>query len=369
VRESLLSLLLARLDQVEAPVLSHREALSYPAGELEALLSTGILKETARATEVPRAVHDPPGDYLRVRPTAKGFFGVADGEDYHPPVPLTDDDVRQYEIVVPKLVERIRRENDLKGSSGQNGRRLVLVGEHVLPGGRRANVYLAFLNDDPSEFLSLCKKVLPVDPRPVVMLVPTPIHLSAEHVELLSTWDVAVAPLSAYLNGKRWKLPWDRILKTPARRRPEGKAQEDTYCRVITRAGTRRLGKVQYNELVKERDGYDLFIDGITREASCRHGKGTPRTATLTPKELGILGDYIQGAKPMRPHHTKTGSHCLSGASACKLFEEARRKVDVKLGRYTYRAFRLHKNPTDRQLKSYEFAPSHDLTYCLILPL
>ena len=69
----------------------------------------------------------------------------------------------------------------------------------------------------------------------------------------------------------------------------------------------------------------------------------------------------------MRPSSTKTGDGCATSEAARRLFEEARRKADVKLGRYNYRAFRLHRNPHDAKLNSYEFAPSKDLAYCLIL--
>lgn len=143
---------------------------------------------------------------------------------------------------------------------------------------------------------------------------------------------------------------------------------DGAYCHVITREGKRAANKVQYEKLVNARDEYDMFIDGMTLRASCRDGKQKPLTEKLTPKELGILSDFIQAGKPMRPYNTKTGKGCASSSSAYRLFEGARRKVDVKLGRYVYRTFRLHKNPSDRKLNAHEFAPPEDLVYCLILP-
>jgi len=140
------------------------------------------------------------------------------------------------------------------------------------------------------------------------------------------------------------------------------------YCRVITRNGSRAADKAQYEMLINASDEYDMFIDGMTQRASCRDGENKVRTERLTPKELGILSDFIQVGKPMRPYDSKTGNSCASSSSAYRLFEGARRKVDTKLGRYVYRAFRLHKHPRDRKLNAHEFAPPDDLAYCLILP-
>jgi hypothetical protein len=142
------------------------------------------------------------------------------------------------------------------------------------------------------------------------------------------------------------------------------------YCCSITQEGTHPRNKAEYERLVKSREDYDIFIDGMTRDASCRDGSGKLCVARLTARELAILGDYIQAGKPMRPYRTDTGRESSSPEAARKLFEEARRKVDVKLhGRYGYRAFHLHRHPTNKKLHSFEFRPPDDLTYCLILPV
>lgn len=212
--DTLLGLVLTRLDQVEDPVLLHREAAAYPTDELEALLSVGIVKETSRASQVARPAHMPAGGDLLVRETAKGIFGVAAEDNYHQPVPLAEDDVRQYEIVVSKLVDLLRQENELEGAPVQNGRRLTLVGERPLPGGLRADVYLSLLNDDQSAFMQVCGHVRPTSPRPVVVLVPSSVPMSVENAQLLRSWSVFVSPLKTDLSGTRWKLPWDRILES-----------------------------------------------------------------------------------------------------------------------------------------------------------
>lgn len=359
VTESLLGFILARLDQVGSPLYLHRELERFPSEELKALLSSGILRETSRAERV--------GDLI-VRQTAKGLFGVADEDEFFQPVPLVEDDVRQYEVVVSKVIDRIRRANDLKGVPVENGKRLFLVGERVLPGRQRADVYLSLENHDPGDFMSICKKVHPTNPRPVVMLVPRPIPLSVESVQLLRSWDVFVAPLTAHLDGKRWALPWDQILKRSVEPAAGQESAQKVYCHVIASEGTRSLDKAQYEKLVKTRNQFAMFLDGMTREAICRDDKNKPRTAKLTSRELAILGDYIRAGKAVRPYATTTGGNSSSSEAARRLFESARKKVDVKRGRYEYRAFRLLKNPTDPKLNSFEFLPPDDLKYCVILP-
>ena len=94
--DTLLGLVLERLDLLEAPVYSHREASAFPA-ELERLRREGVLVEGAGASEV----RGPGGTYLEVRRTAGGLYGVAAGDSYVKPVPLAEDDVREYEVSLP----------------------------------------------------------------------------------------------------------------------------------------------------------------------------------------------------------------------------------------------------------------------------
>lgn len=173
--------------------------------------------------------------------------------------------------------------------------------------------------------------------------------------------------ITTYGLGPKWKqIPHARADAARDAVPCEGQAPAP-YCRVITRSGTSALPKSQYDELISRRRGYGMFIDAMTGEASCRHGNGKVRVEKLTAGEVAILVDFIEAGRPMRPHATKTGGGCASADAASRLFEEARRKADVKLGRYGFRSFRLHKSPTDRKLKAFEFAPPDDLEYCVIV--
>ncbi|MCL5884127.1 MAG: hypothetical protein M1377_02040 [Deltaproteobacteria bacterium] len=366
--ESLLAFVLTRLDQVVSPVFHHRELERFPPEQLKVLLSEGLLRETSKATEVPRPSHLPGGGDLIVRRTAKGLFGVADEDDYLDPVPLTEDDVRQYEVQVSKLIDFIRRGNDIKGVSVKNKEGFFLVGERLLPGRNRAVVYLSLVNGDISAFMMVCKDACSIDNHPVVMLVPRPVPLTVDNVQLLSGRSMSIVPLTTYLTGEAWKLPWDQILRKPTGQVEKEEAASSVYCRAITREGASSLDKDQYEKIVKSRNKYDMFIDGLTREAICKDSKGKPRGERLSPKEFGMLADFISTAKPMRPYSTRTGRTCASASAACRNFIEARRKVDLQLSRFKYRAFRLHKDSVDPEHNTHEFAPPSGLSYCLILP-
>lgn len=139
-------------------------------------------------------------------------------------------------------------------------------------------------------------------------------------------------------------------------------APSQCHCRIITSDGLEELNKDQYERLVSERKTYDIFIDGFTREV-LRKGKARPK---LSPTEFAIICEYIESKAAMRPLGTKTGAG-RSREAANKLFEKARNKIDTKLGRYKYLAFHTHKAP-DPTMKSFQFDPPEDLTYCLITP-
>ena len=151
--KTLLTFVLTRLDQIEAPVFLHREIEVFPSQEVEALLSSGILRETSRATEVPRPARLAAGGDLVVRLTERGIFGVAADDDFFDPIPLSEDDVRQYEVSVSSLVAKLRRENDISGAEYTSDAGLVAIGQKSIVGSGTVDVYLSFPNEDENVFL------------------------------------------------------------------------------------------------------------------------------------------------------------------------------------------------------------------------
>jgi hypothetical protein len=141
------------LNNCDEPVIAASDVASYPADQLLELAGAGILRETSRATEIARPVRYGPGESLIVRETARGLFGVASEDDYHDPLPLTEEDVRQYAVSVTGLVKEIRRRNQIVGSDVRIDDGLILIGTKQVPGVARFPVYLSLPNVDQAALL------------------------------------------------------------------------------------------------------------------------------------------------------------------------------------------------------------------------
>ena len=141
--ETLLQYVLQRLSQVEDPVFLHNELNKFSEIEINNLREKGILRETSRATEIPRPNCHPDRGYLLVRNTSHGIFGVADAEEYFDPIPLSEDDIRQYKVSLPKLVDEIRRENEIVGQGFESSEGLLHIGSKNLEGYTSAEIYLS----------------------------------------------------------------------------------------------------------------------------------------------------------------------------------------------------------------------------------
>lgn len=181
----------------------HRELERFPAGDLEALVSDGLLRETSRTTEVPRPAHLPGRGDLLVRQTSRGLFGVADEDDYFDPIPLTEADVRQYELSVPKLVTRIRRENAISGAGFERRDGLISLGQKTINGLGTVDVYLSIPNEDEVVLVSRCWRLAaPARPQRTVLMTPQGASLSAEGRRDIDSASVIVLSMAdAAANG------------------------------------------------------------------------------------------------------------------------------------------------------------------------
>lgn len=211
--ESHLGFVLTRLDQIESPVFLHRELEKFPADQLKAVVAEGLLRETSEAEEIPRPDHAPPGGNLIVRRTAKGLFGVADEDDYFDPIPLSSDDVCQFEVSLPKLAAIIRRENDINGTGFENHRGLIPLGQKAIDGLGTVNVYLSFPNVDESVLLLRCRRLdRPSGSQKVVLLTPRGVPLSPEGRRMLDDIGVIVASLMSAAAHGTLTMAWDCII-------------------------------------------------------------------------------------------------------------------------------------------------------------
>lgn len=214
--ESLLGFLLTRLDQIESPVFLHRDFERFPASDLAACVSEGLLRETSKATEIPRPAHLPAGGDLIVRPTSRGLFGVADEDDYFVPIPLTDDDVRQYEVSIPKLAARIRQDNEINGAGFEDHDGLISLGQKTIQAVGTVDVYLSLPNEDEAMLLARCRRLKrPAGSYRIVVLTPRGAALSPEGLQVLDSIGMILVSLAAAAVKGSLALDWTGTVRRP----------------------------------------------------------------------------------------------------------------------------------------------------------
>ena len=214
--ESLLGFVFTRLDQIESPLFLHRELEKFSANGLAELVSEGLLRETSNATEISRSTHLPAGGDLIVRQTSKGLFGVADEDDYFDPIPLTDNDVRRYEVSLTKLAARIRRENDIHGANSENHNGLVALGQKSVDALGTVDVYLSLPNEDESVLLSHCQRLeRPAGSQRIILVTPRGASVSPEGRKVLDSAGVILVSLMGAAARGSLALDWNNMLGRP----------------------------------------------------------------------------------------------------------------------------------------------------------
>ncbi len=185
----------------------------------------------------------------------------------------------------------------------------------------------------------------------------------------------------------------------------------DYYCYIIThecpKPRTKYLNEKGYQDLVDNASGYDLFINGFTKIVWKKN-----RKAKLTDGKLSMLREYIEKRQVLAPFQTgeyegkykrleaeeaqakqglqelsQTGSlesekglkldeemrrvqSLLKGRekSALEMFKKARAKIDIKQ-RGKYCCFQRIQSRGRERYATYQFNPSDDISYCLIIPV
>lgn len=211
--EGLLNFIFQRLDQVESPVFLHGELECYPEDEFRVLREKGILRETSRATEIPRPKRFPLGGDLIVRQTSKGIFGVADEDNYFDPIPLTEDDVRQYELSLPKLTTVIRQANGIEGSGFANHHGLIPMGLKTLDSLGTLEIFLSIPNLDENDVIARCMRLdRELDTVGIVILTPGGIALSPEIRQQMKRLGIIMVAITTN-SSCAFLLDWHAIAK------------------------------------------------------------------------------------------------------------------------------------------------------------
>lgn len=223
---SLLQLVLRLLNTCDEPVVAASDAANYPVNQLQELMGAGILRETSRATEISRPVRYGAGGSLIVCETTRGLVGVAAEGDYHDPLPLTEEDVRQYSISLAGLVKEIRRRNEIAGSDVRIDDGLILVGTKQVPGVARFPVYLSLPNIEQATLLERSLRARRgTAGTPAVVIVPEEVCITAELQRTLDESGVQVISLPASDALEGLAMDWSAILRSL----PGSPAEKEQY--------------------------------------------------------------------------------------------------------------------------------------------
>lgn len=203
--DSALGLLFARLDETEQPILLHSEFALCPSG-VATLLEARLLKRTRDIDEVQHR----DGRWMTVVRTDDRLFGVAmEEDDFFDPVPLTDEDVRAYEINLSGIVKALCDNNGLAGSTVQLGTPPAYLGRKEIPAWGTLDVYFAWANADEREFAILCRELRPSEgANHVGLLVPTPVTITSSLQVIMERNGVLPIPLSMHVAAPSLVVDW-----------------------------------------------------------------------------------------------------------------------------------------------------------------
>jgi hypothetical protein len=138
-------------------------------------------------------------------------------------------------------------------------------------------------------------------------------------------------------------------------------------CIVIDNDGKRALDAAEYRALVARARELDLFVDTtVTVDGGAHRGlrrddDGVVREAALTKHEAAAIVELISTRKALRAGDFAS----LSLNAIDKVVERARSKIDVKQGRYRWRA--IHTLAADTpEAKRWQFNPPRELRFAIV---
>jgi hypothetical protein len=201
---------------------------------------------------------------------------------------------------------------------------------------------------------------------PVARGVPTALRdrsAPGQRVELVTLRDILRVADDALVGA----LP-ERVLQVrePAAA-PYG--ARPAVCVVIDHEGQRALNADEYRALVARARDLDLFVDttvtvdGGAHRGLRRNDAGEVEEAALTKHEAAAIVELISSRKALR-----AGDFGSVGVNAVgKVVERARSKIDVKQGRYKWRA--IHTLAADTPAaKRWQFNPAPEFRFALAIP-
>lgn len=356
------------LDQAKAPTFHRRDwiaRLGEPA--TKALVRTGVLVARAQADWYPCG--GPWGDgcprrVVENRGCREHSFVAVCGRDDGSclEVLLRADEREVLGASLEGLTRQLRRVLQAGGAADTE--------DAGFPGARRIGkrggraVYLALAPHWPGFEAWLAAR------GDAVVLVPSIAALQPAVRERFREGAVVLVSLGDALrrsdNGLDGGLP-ERLLVVRDSARATYGARPATVCVVVDNDGERALTRVEYEAMVADAPKLDLFIDttvtaaGGGHPASSRDRKGKLRRETLTVHEAAALVELVRTRRALRE-----GDFAMVSVNAvAKVVERGRRKVDVQLGRYEWRAFHTLRADTPEG-KRWQFNPAQGLATAVV---
>jgi len=196
----------------------------FPRREQRALERNRVLGKTIDAAEIPDPRFPSSGRLVAVRPTARGLFAVAsDDDEYFDPIPLSADDVRQYRVSAPHLVELIRKQNGIDGAGDTAHVGLIPVGQKTLDGYGVLDVYLSLPNNNMHDLAMRCRSLVkPAGIKKIVVLLPCAVRLPVQDRQLLDANGIVLIALSSVADSGSLAVDWDTHVIGVPEDRPDG---------------------------------------------------------------------------------------------------------------------------------------------------
>jgi hypothetical protein len=140
------------------------------------------------------------------------------------------------------------------------------------------------------------------------------------------------------------------------------------FCKVQTADGTRDLFRHEYDDIVRSAVEFDLFIDAVVPRASMKYAagrrpaRGRFEWTELSRFEAGAIAELVRRGTLVRARDLAILQGILHPA---RIVEAARRKVDVRLERYKWRAIHTQAAGSKRDVR-YVFAPPPELKFAIL---
>ena len=204
--------------------------------------------------------------------------------------------------------------------------------------------------------------------RRSVVLVPT---ARGVPIELLHRYPpgghVILAPLADILGIRERRL----VLLPTFTALLEGRRVATTGLQIIAYDGRRSVTASEYARLTEEAESFDLFLDetGVghsrTYSAGYRNESGHFRRVMLSALQMHALTELISRGVPLRAAELRSLQKAAIQNPA-KVIDSARRLVDVRLSRYSWRSFHTQAAEESGQ-RRYLFRPPATLRYVCIV--